>query len=136
MYTITKEFRFEAAHRLLNMPEGHQCARLHGHSYRVEVELQAERVDGRGFVADYGDLAPLGRWLDWRFDHRTLLAEGDPLISVLKAGGFESSVVELPVNPSAENLAEAVFLWCSLNLPGVVAVRVYETAKTMAEYRP
>ena len=34
---LTKEYRFEAAHRLPRVPAGHKCARMHGHSYKVEV---------------------------------------------------------------------------------------------------
>ena len=36
---ITQAFTFEAAHHLPNVPEGHKCGRLHGHSYRVEVHV-------------------------------------------------------------------------------------------------
>lgn len=35
MYRIGKRFMFEAAHHLPDLPEGHKCARLHGHSYTV-----------------------------------------------------------------------------------------------------
>ena len=37
---IFTEFGFEAAHRLPQVPEGHKCARLHGHSFRVEVHVE------------------------------------------------------------------------------------------------
>lgn len=39
MFRITKEFHFSASHQLTGLPEDHQCARLHGHNYIVEVEL-------------------------------------------------------------------------------------------------
>ncbi|CAM5715830.1 hypothetical protein SVIOM74S_09446 [Streptomyces violarus] len=62
---IFREFTFEAAHRLPNVPEGHECARLHGHSYKVvvhvegDVEPQAELGHGlrgreAGLQADRG----------------------------------------------------------------------------------
>ena len=41
MYTITKRFAFSASHIIGGLPNGHPCARLHGHNYEVEVVLQA-----------------------------------------------------------------------------------------------
>lgn len=41
---IFKVFTIEAAHRLPNVPEGHQCARLHGHSFRIELHVSGERA--------------------------------------------------------------------------------------------
>ena len=46
---IFKVFTLEAAHRLPNVPEGHKCARLHGHSFRVEIHVSGD-VDPRGQV--------------------------------------------------------------------------------------
>lgn len=46
MYRIGKLFRFEAAHHLSDLPEGHKCARLHGHSYTVEISVATD-VGGR-----------------------------------------------------------------------------------------
>lgn len=128
IYTITKEFRFEAAHFLKGLPEGHQCARLHGHSYRVVVELGADELNDRGFVYDYGDLRPFGAYLDVTFDHQLL-----------------NEVLETetgkPVQSSAENLARYFYNWITSNALNwteghlLRAVRVSETAKTWAEYR-
>ena len=39
---IFKTFRLEAAHRLPNVPPGHKCARLHGHSFAVELQVSGE----------------------------------------------------------------------------------------------
>lgn len=39
---IFKRFHIEAAHRLPNVPEGHKCARLHGHSFMVEIHVSGE----------------------------------------------------------------------------------------------
>lgn len=56
MMEIFKEFTFEAAHRLPNVPEGHKCARLHGHSYRVEIHVAGEVPEATGWVMDFGDI--------------------------------------------------------------------------------
>jgi 6-pyruvoyltetrahydropterin/6-carboxytetrahydropterin synthase len=119
-FTIVKKFGpFPAAHFLTGLPEGHQCGRLHGHNYEVEVELSTPDVDDVGFVVDYGELSVLGEYLTARMDHRLLNDE------------FEC-------NPTAENIARHIFDWIeeTQDWP-VVAVRVSETpGKTMSEYRP
>ena len=54
---LVKEFTFEAAHRLPEVPEGHKCARLHGHSFRCEIAVRGE-VDRRlGWFIDYAEIA-------------------------------------------------------------------------------
>lgn len=121
MFTITKEFAFSASHVLDGLPVGHQCGRLHGHNYIVEIELAAERLDDRGFVVDYGELGAVKTWIDTRLDHRHLneCMEG---------------------NPTAERLARLLYDITRETLPdhreAVAAVRVSETPKTWAEYRP
>ena len=45
---LTKEFRFEAAHCLPNTPEGHKCRRLHGHSFKVTVEVKVGKAGAIG----------------------------------------------------------------------------------------
>jgi 6-pyruvoyltetrahydropterin/6-carboxytetrahydropterin synthase len=116
-YTIAKRFDFEASHQLEGLPAWHKCGRLHGHSYQVEVELAADGLDERGFVLDYGDLAPVADFIADRLDHRHL-----PEV--------------LPIQTSAENLARWLFEQASALVPHVTAVRVRETRKTWAEYRP
>ena len=116
MYTITKEFHFSASHQLDGLPDDHQCARMHGHNYIVEVILQADKLNDVGFVVDYGDLKPLKHYLDDCFDHRHL-----------------NDV--LPFQTSAENIAKYLYDWCKAQWQETVAVRVSETPKTWAEYR-
>jgi 6-pyruvoyltetrahydropterin/6-carboxytetrahydropterin synthase len=122
MYRIGKRFTFEAAHQLGGLPDGHKCARLHGHSYSVEVVLAAAVLSPPGFVADFGDLAPVKGHLDEDYDHQNL------------NGVLDSE-------PTSENLARVLFDWCTANLSlpagvTVAAVRVSETATTWAEYQP
>ena len=47
---IYKQFTLEAAHRLPNVPDGHKCARLHGHSFRVEIRVRGEPDPHTGWV--------------------------------------------------------------------------------------
>ena len=131
MYTITKEFSFEAAHHLEGLRPDHQCARPHGHSYRVEVELQRSDLTGVGFVYDYGNLDDFKKFIDTHLDHRDLN-------EVFQTDYFETNfkTKSLNYNTSAENLAHVLFLWCKRKWMWTSAVRVSETAKTWAEYRP
>ena len=68
---IYKQFTFEAAHRLPNVPEGHKCARLHGHSFHVEIHVSGPIGADTGWVMDFADLktafAPLHRVLDHNY---------------------------------------------------------------------
>ena len=66
---IFREFTFEAAHRLPNVPEGHKCARLHGHSYRVEVHVSGPVGQETGWVQDFGDLKVAFKPLEEELDH-------------------------------------------------------------------
>lgn len=122
-YAISKDFTFSASHQLSGLPEGHQCARLHGHNYVVRLTLFAALTQDQGMVYDYAGLAPFGRFLDERLDHRHLNDVLPPL------GG--------PPQPTAENMA----LWLYqrvryiVDLPDNVtgvSVSISETPKTWA----
>jgi 6-pyruvoyltetrahydropterin/6-carboxytetrahydropterin synthase len=122
-YSITKDFAFSAAHHLEGLHPRHQCGRDHGHNYQVRVQLIAPLLDAHGFVFDYGDLAPFGRWLDATLDHRDL-----------------NQVWPEIGNPTAENLARelaamAVKL-CRIPSEIHVSVGVSETPKTWAWWIP
>ncbi|MBZ8118770.1 6-carboxytetrahydropterin synthase QueD [Roseovarius sp. LXJ103] len=118
MYRITKEFHFSASHQLFGLPEEHQCARLHGHNYIVVIELASPELNDHGFIRDYLDLAPLKRYIDDTFDHRHLN-------DVLGDDGV-----------TAERMAKHFYDWCAAQWPETAAVKISETPKTWAEYRP
>jgi 6-pyruvoyltetrahydropterin/6-carboxytetrahydropterin synthase len=117
MFTITKEFHFEAGHHIALLPGDHPCSRPHGHSYRVIVELKAVLQDEFGFLTDYRNLEPIKKILDEEFDHRYL-------------NDF------FPANPTAENLAFYFFNRFAPLFPQLAAVTVKETDKTSARYEP
>jgi 6-pyruvoyltetrahydropterin/6-carboxytetrahydropterin synthase len=119
-YIIGRQFTFAAAHHLDQLPPGHKCSRIHGHTYTVEVQLTAEDLDTADMVCDFSDLDPVSNYIDSTLDHRDL-----------------NQV--LTIQPSCERIAEHVYLWCRGNLPAgrlVTAVRVSESSRTWAEYRP
>jgi 6-pyruvoyltetrahydropterin/6-carboxytetrahydropterin synthase len=117
MYTITKQFSFSASHVLDHLPEGHPCARLHGHNYVVEIVLQSAELSADGFVRDYNELSGFKYFIDDKLDHRHL-----------------DDVIDGP--STAENLARYLYDIAKGMWPEIVAVRVSETPKTWAEYRP
>ncbi len=101
----------------MHLPDDHQCARLHGHNYVVVVELASQELNQDGFVRDYQELKALKKYIDDHFDHRHL-----------------NDVVE--GYSTAENLAKHFYDWCYSRWPETSAVKVSETPKTWAEYRP
>ncbi len=117
MYRITKEFHFSASHQLSHLPADHQCARLHGHNYVVVVELASAELNADGFVRDYGELKALKTYIDDTFDHRHL-----------------NDVMDMA--STGENMARHFYDWCVARWPETTAVKVSETPKTWAEYRP
>lgn len=114
---IYKEFTLEAAHRLPNVPEGHKCRRLHGHSFRVSVRLSGPVGADTGWVADFADVKAAFRPVEQTLDHNYLN----------EVPGLE--------NPTSENLA--VWIWRALapKLPALSAIEVRETCTAGAIYR-
>lgn len=113
---IFKEFTFEAAHRLPNVPEGHKCARLHGHSYHVTLFLEGPVGENSGWVMDFGDLKKHFKPIYDRIDHRYLN----------DIPGLE--------NPTSENLAR--WIWAELKpaLPLLSKIQVRETCTSGCIY--
>lgn len=66
---IYKEFTFEAAHLLPNVPPGHKCSRLHGHSYRVIVHLDGDIDEDAGWVTDFADISCATKPVIAQLDH-------------------------------------------------------------------
>jgi 6-pyruvoyltetrahydropterin/6-carboxytetrahydropterin synthase len=71
MITIAKRFTFDSSHQLHGLPDGHKCARMHGHTYEVELQLHG-RPDDRGFIVDYQEIADAWAPLHEAIDHRCL----------------------------------------------------------------
>ena len=101
---IAKRFRWEAAHRL-PWHEG-LCRNLHGHSYRMVVELEGD-PDARGMVLDFQHLKQALAPLVEAWDHAILVADDDAeLMQVARQTGWKHAV--LPFDTTAENLSAYV----------------------------
>jgi 6-pyruvoyltetrahydropterin/6-carboxytetrahydropterin synthase len=114
---ISKEFEFEAAHWLPGVPDGHQCGRMHGHTYRVTVHLRGTVDETTGWIADFADISRATRPLLAELDHHCL-----------------NEVAGLK-NPTSENLARWFAQRLRGTLPGLSAIRVAETRTTSCLYR-
>ena len=114
---IFKVFSIEAAHRLPNVPAGHKCARLHGHSFRIELHVGGEPDPQLGWVMDFADLKVAFQPVYEQLDHHYLN----------DIPGLE--------NPTSERLAE--WLWAQMKprVPLLSEVVVHETCTSGCRYR-
>jgi 6-pyruvoyltetrahydropterin/6-carboxytetrahydropterin synthase len=136
MTTVTKTVRFDAAHVLTNH-EG-LCRNLHGHTYRVDVSVRAAPGDGSDMVIDFKDLKRIASEVVCeRFDHafiyNTESAGEREIAAVVEKNGMRT--VAIPFRSTAENLARMFFGELKALIPGLSAVKVWETADSCAEYR-
>ncbi|KGE05140.1 6-carboxytetrahydropterin synthase QueD [Pseudohaliea rubra] len=114
---IYKDFHFEAAHRLPNVPEGHKCARLHGHSYQLRVTVSGDAPEPSGWVMDFADLKAVIRPVIDRLDHYYL------------------NDIEGLENPTSENLCRWIWARLAPTLPSLRAVEIRETCTSGCIYR-
>ncbi len=109
---IGRSYRFESAHHLPHLPDGHKCKNLHGHNYRLEVVVRG-RLDERGFVKDFAEIDAEVMPLVRQVDHKLL------------------NDIEGLENPTAEIIAA----WFLARIAGCESVRVYENDDCWAEVR-
>lgn len=114
---VFKDFGFESAHRLPNVAEGHKCARLHGHSFRVRVHVEGEVGEDTGWVVDFADVSAACAPVRDELDHRYLN----------EIPGLE--------NPTSEVLARWIWNRLSGTLPGLSMIEVRETCTSGCRYR-
>jgi 6-pyruvoyltetrahydropterin/6-carboxytetrahydropterin synthase len=115
--SIVRSFGFEAAHRLPAVPADHKCARLHGHSFRVELEVTGPIDPEAGWVIDFAEVKRAWKPVFDVLDHRYL------------------NEIEGLENPTSETIA--VWIWDRLapNLPGLSRIAVAETCTARVVYR-
>src|SRR3954470_7900198 len=113
---LVHEFRFEAAHRLPKVPAGHKCARLHGHSFKVEVAIAG----------------PVDEETGWFIDYQQLYDAWAPLHAVLDHN-YLNDVPGLE-NPTSEILAHWLWQRIKPTLPELTRVIVHETCDARCEY--
>jgi 6-pyruvoyltetrahydropterin/6-carboxytetrahydropterin synthase len=115
---LSKTFGFEAAHFLPNVPAGHKCKRMHGHSFRFAVYLKGEIDSHTGWLMDFSELKSIVKpIIDEHLDHFVLN----------EVPGLE--------NPTSENIA--IWLWNQIKpkLPLLDKITLYETCTSSCVYR-
>jgi 6-pyruvoyltetrahydropterin/6-carboxytetrahydropterin synthase len=113
---LEKDFRFEAAHYLPNLPPEHKCRRMHGHSFRGQVVVRGEVDDRTGWLIDFGDLKRIIAPVVDQLDHNLLN----------EIAGLQ--------NPTSENLA--IWIWNRIKpeLPILVRITIEETCTSRCHY--
>jgi len=118
MYNLTIETEFAAAHRIKEARG--KCERLHGHTWKIQVTLQGEKLDERGMLIDFREVKKIVKKSISKLDHQYLN-------EILKN-----------IEPTTENIAKYLFkeLEKKLNSEGVKLseIKVGESDKTWVSY--
>jgi len=115
--TIFRAFTIEAAHRLPNVPAGHKCSRLHGHSFRIELHVTGEVNAHSGWVMDFAELKAAFQSTYDRLDHYYLN----------DIPGLE--------NPTSENLARWIWSEMKPRVALLSKVTIHETCTSGCSYK-
>lgn len=116
MYEIFREYRFEAAHRLPRLAEGHKCGRLHGHSFVVQLHVRGPLDPAKGWLVDYYEVDRAWAPCHERLDHHYL------------------NEVEGLENPTSEMIARWIWDRVRPALPQLARVLVKETCDAGCVY--
>ena len=114
---IYKDITFEAAHLLPNLPEGHKCKRLHGHSLTIRITGDGPIDPEIGWVVDYADIKEAFAPIHKQLDH------------------FYLNEIEGLENPTSENLAKWIWYKLKPSLEHLTAIEVKETCSTGCIYK-
>jgi len=114
---LTKDFSFEAAQTLPNVPAGHKCGKMHGHSFRMEISVEGEVDPSTG----------------WLYDHALISRAMDPLLDLL----YHSYLNDIPGlgNPTIENMCRWFWEKLEHQLPGLSEIVIHETPTARCSYR-
>ncbi len=118
MFTVYKEFWLQAAHQLANLPPSHPCSRIHGHNYKIRVEVNGP-TNELGWVIDYADIEAVWmRYIHDKLDHQNL----NDVLAVLEG------------NTTCENLA--AWIWHALepHLTGLSCIEIQEEPTSGCRY--
>ncbi len=114
---IFKVFKFDAAHYLPCVPDGHKCAKLHGHSFQVEIHVCGQAGTQTGWVMDFSDIA----------------AAFEPILALLDHKHLNS--IEGLENPTSENLCRWIWGRLKPSLPALSKIVVQESPESGCIYR-
>ncbi len=113
---LYREFTFDAAHRLPNLPDGHKCSNLHGHTFSVVIYVKGNIGAETGWVIDYSEIKAICAPIIDELDHKYL------------------NDIECLENPTSENIAKYLWEKIKRKLPMLSMVEVRETPSTGCRY--
>lgn len=138
MFKIAKEFQFDACHML----DGHnkQCHNLHGHTYRLLVEVSGVLIDSgssQDMVMDYANLKQIVKQhIADLLDHAYLYNQNNPnecrIASLLQE--MDRKIFAFPCRTTAEGMSQFIYDRLSQYLP-VSMIKLWETPTSYCEYR-
>jgi 6-pyruvoyltetrahydropterin/6-carboxytetrahydropterin synthase len=99
------EDSFDSAHWLPNVPDRHKCKRLHGHTYRIRIEIEGPVDQNSGWIIDYAEIKAFWEPLKSILDHHCLN----------EIAGLQ--------NPTNENNVD----WVRARIPGISRLEIRET---------
>ena len=121
MYTLTTMVEFSSAHSLV----GHSgpCKKMHGHNWKVEVEITGEKLDKIGMVVDFKEIRKATNLVVNELDHEFL-------------NNLEPFSED---NPTAEYIARYIFTKLSEEFSNknvkVNSIKLWETDKSAVSYK-
>ena len=111
-----KEFSFEAAHLLPDVPADHKCARLHGHSFTVKISVEGHVEEKSGWVMDFADISSAFKPIRKELDHYYL------------------NEIEGLENPTSEVMVEWIWKRLAPELPGLCKLVLWENKRSRVEF--
>jgi 6-pyruvoyltetrahydropterin/6-carboxytetrahydropterin synthase len=124
--TLTKAFRFYAAHR--NQEIGGKCSNIHGHRYTFKATVMEKMVGSITIL--FQDLEDKIQPLIDELDHSLLLDVNDPAGMTLGRSGACDKLYLMNNPTSAENLATDIFKWIEGTGLNIVKLELQETDST------
>ncbi len=126
---IRKLYKFEASHIVRNCSSDRCKYSIHGHSFRCELLLTADRLDRGQMVYDFGLLkGDVKDFLDG-FDHAALFWDKEAPAYVKAMKDHSKRWVSLPVSPTAEQLTRVIFVAAQAMLDNTVKTNGDDTAR-------
>lgn len=113
---IFKEFTFDSAHFLPNVPAGHKCRNMHGHTYRLVVYIEGQLDPDLGWVMDFADLKKGIEPLIKQLDHHLL------------------NEIQGLDNPTCERLAVWIWDHIKVKVPRLHKIELHETPTSGVVY--
>ena len=140
-YQVIKTYGNETGHSCAfrQWRANSHCNLIHGYALGFEITFEAEELDDRNWVIDFGDLGVLKQYLKNTFDHTTVIAEDDPMMKFFVELENEG-LVDLRVmsNVGCEAFAQEVYEFCRERYESqrvsVKSVRVFEHGANSAVF--